>query len=164
MDLYRKELNMPAVQDRPTGTALAKGVAGKGAHFSSFTSARTHLKDILDAAEQGLPASVVRDGTRSVVVDAGRLATVLRRSRPADTHVVNENGYWAAMLPGTPLAGEGKTFDKAIDDLVLALRDYAEDWTERLRHAPNHADQWPLVHLVELCDNEQLRDWLLAGS
>ncbi|SOC53724.1 prevent-host-death protein [Ornithinimicrobium cerasi] len=155
---------MPAVQDRTTSAARVHRVGVKGAHFSSFTSARTHLKDLLDAAEEGLPASVVRDGARSVLVDAARLAAVLRRSRPADAQVVNENGYWAAMLPGTSLAGEGETFDEAISDLVLALRDYAEDWSERLRHAPNHADQWPLVQLVELSDDEQLRDWLLAGS
>lgn len=78
-------------------------VRGKAAHFSSFTSARSHLKALLDAAEEGLPASVVRDGTRSVVIDAERLVALLRQTRPARTQVVNENGAWAGHAPrGAP--------------------------------------------------------------
>lgn len=136
----------------------------KAIHYPSFSTARSHLKDLLDAAAEGIPASVARGGSRAVVVDAGRLTSLLRASRPANTQVVNEQGYWAAILPGTPLVGQGDTFEESIADLVQVLRDYAEDWADRLRHAPNHADQWPLVQLVELSDDEQLRDWLLAES
>lgn len=68
------------------------------------------------------------------------------------------------MLPGAPLAGEGETFDEAVGDQVLAMRDYAEDWADRLHRATNHADHWPLVQLIGLSDDEQLWDWLLASS
>lgn len=46
--------------------------------------------------------------------------------------------------------------------MVDALRDYAEEWADRLRLAPNHADNWGLVQIVALSSDEQLRDWLLA--
>lgn len=158
---------MSAIPHR-SGAAAHAGRVGsaavKTAHYTSFTSARSHFKELLDAAEAGLPASVTRGDTRAAVVDGGRLVSLLAHSRPAQTQVVHENGYWAAMLPGTPLTGEGETFDEAIDDLVSTLRDYAQDWTDRLRVAPNHAKQWPLVQLIELSEDEQLRDWLLAAS
>jgi hypothetical protein len=46
--------------------------------------------------------------------------------------------------------------------MIDALRDYAEAWTERLRLAPNHADNWGLVQIITLASDGQLRDWLLA--
>ncbi|BCB87816.1 hypothetical protein [Phytohabitans suffuscus] len=39
--------------------------------------------------------------------------------------------------------------------MVLALREYAEDWQERLLDAPNHAGNWGLVQLVSLSDDDQ---------
>lgn len=145
-------------------TQRQRRARSKAIHYPSFSTARSHLKDLLDAAAEGVPASVSRGDTRAVVVDAARLACLLRGSRPAGTQVVNEQGYWAAILPDTPLAGQGDSFQESITDLVQVLRDYAEDWAARLRHAPNHADQWALVQLVELSDDEQLRGWLLAES
>jgi hypothetical protein len=44
-----------------------------------------------------------------------------------------------------------------------ALREYAEDWQDRLLHAPNHRDNWALVQLITLSSDEQLREWL-TGS
>lgn len=149
------------LHDAPVHAGRANATA---AHYTSFSSARAHLKELLDAAEVGLPASIIRGGNRSVVVHGGRLISLLAQSRPAHTQVVHENGTWAAMLPGAPLAGEGETFDEAIDDLVSVMRDYAQDWIDRLHVAPNHADQWSLVQLIELSEDEQLRDWLLAAS
>lgn len=88
----------------------------------------------------------------------------MSQSPPSHTQVVNENGYWAAMLPGTLLAGEGETLDEAVDDLISAMRDCAQDWTKRLHFAPNHTGQWLLVQLIEVGGDEQLRHWLLAAS
>ena len=45
-----------------------------------------------------------------------------------------------------------------------ALREYAEDWNERLRLTPNHAPHRSVVALIELSDDVQLRDWLLGGT
>ncbi|MCW2642256.1 MAG: hypothetical protein JWP76_4562 [Dactylosporangium sp.] len=57
---------------------------------------------------------------------------------------------------------DGATFDEAIDDLIDALREYAEDWQDRLLDAPNHGNNWGLVQLISLSDDEQLRDWLVG--
>ena len=50
--------------------------------------------------------------------------------------------------------------DEALDETVLALRDYADAWSERLRLVPNHADNWDLAHVVEFSSDDQLKVWL----
>jgi hypothetical protein len=68
------------------------------------------------------------------------------------------------FIPGTPVAADGATFDEAIEEMIDALREYAEDWTDHLRLAPNHRDHWGLVQLVSLCDDGQLTEWLTGTS
>ena len=84
------------------------------------------------------------------------------RLRPAQATVVAEGGGWSAVLPGLTVHGEGETFEQAIDDLLEALREYADDWNDRLLNAPNHREHWPVVELVELASDDQLRAWLLG--
>jgi hypothetical protein len=74
-----------------------------------------------------------------------------------------EAGGWSVFIPGLPIAADGPTFDAAIDEMVQALREYAEDWQDRLLDVSNHRDNWGLVQLVRMCDDDQLREWL-AGS
>ncbi|MEU2030588.1 hypothetical protein [Nocardia amamiensis] len=66
-------------------------------------------------------------------------------------------------MPGLPVAADGATFDKAVDEMILALREYADDWQSRLRAAPNHRENWGLVQLIGLSNDAQLRDWLVRG-
>ncbi len=75
--------------------------------------------------------------------------------------VVHEAGGWSAFIPGLPIAADGATSEEAIDELIGAIREYAEDWQDRLRHAPNHQENWGIVQLVGLSDDE-LRAWLLG--
>lgn len=63
---------------------------------------------------------------------------------------------------GLPVAADGATLDEAIDETIVALREYADDWQKRLLGAPNHLVHWDSVLLVRLCDDRQLRDWLLG--
>lgn len=133
-------------------------------HFASFTQARAHLRDVLDAAHTGRVATVARDRERFAVVDAEVLRLQLVSARTANAVVAAEGGGWSAFLPGVPVHGEGDTFDEALADLVEALRDYAEDWNERLLDAPNHRGNWSLVTLVELSDDNQLREWIVGPS
>lgn len=132
-------------------------------HYATFNEARIHLKDLLDAAEQGRPATVVRESHRLAVVDAGRLREYLARLGNMKVDAVAEAGGWSLFLPGVPIAADGATFEAAVDEMIDALREYAEDWVERLRVAPNHAGNWALVQLVSLSDDEQLRAWI-AGE
>lgn len=130
------------------------------AHYATLRAGREHLKDIIDAAAEGRPASVTRDRVRVAAVDADRLAHFLTHVRPANAEVVSENDGWTVFIPGLPLAADGATLDEALDEMVLALRDYAEAWTQRLRLAPNHADNWGLVQIIEFSTDAGLKAWL----
>ncbi|MQY12385.1 hypothetical protein SRB5_25180 [Streptomyces sp. RB5] len=129
-------------------------------HYDSYSDARTHLKDLLDAADEGRVAAVRRDSGRTAVVDVGRLRRYLASVCPSRAQVVPEADGWSVLVPGLPVTADGNSFDEAVKDMADALREYAEDWQERLRLAPNHQDNWGLVQLIELSDNEELRAWI----
>ncbi|MFF1904662.1 prevent-host-death protein [Kitasatospora sp. NPDC058218] len=133
-------------------------------HFDSYTEARAHLKDLLDAAEEGRVATVRRDTGRAAVVDVERLRHYLALVCPSKTEVVAEGGGWSVFIPGLPVAADGASFDEAIAEMVQALREYAEDWQDRLRTAPNHRDHWGLVQLVSLSDDDQIAAWLVGAE
>lgn len=131
------------------------------AHYETLTEARRHIKDLLDAAESGRPASVRRDARQAAVVDADRLRHALGLLRPSNAEMVHEAGGWSVFIPGLPVAADGETFDGALDEMVVALREYAEDWSDHLFHAPNHTENWGLVQVIELSTDAQLKDWLV---
>ncbi len=132
-------------------------------HYGSAREAREHFKDLLDAADDGRPATVTRDERRVAAVDADRLVYFLTRLHPSGVQAVADGDGWSIFLPGVPVAADGATIEEAVEEMIDALRDYAEAWTERLRLAPNHEDNWGLVQIVTLATHEQLRDWLLAA-
>lgn len=133
---------------------------GTRVHYDTVTDARAHFSALLDAAEQGVPATVRRDKRRAAVLDADRLLHFLLSVHPARAEVVAEAGGWSVLLPELPIAADGEAFDAALDEMVIALREYAEDWADHLRHAPNHEQNWGLVQIIDLSSDEQLRDWL----
>ena len=130
--------------------------------FDNVTDARAHLKDLLDAAAGGVPARLRRDSQQIALVDADRLRRYLA-GFAARAEVVPDQGGWSVFIPGTPVAADGASFEEAIEEMVVALREYAEDWVDHLHRAPNHAEQWGLVQLVGLSDDRQLAVWL-AGD
>lgn len=136
----------------------------KQRHFESYTSARQNMRAVLDAASDGLVTTVTRDAERYLVVPAEQLREELAGLRPSRAEVLAEGGGWVVVLPGLPVHGDGDSFDDAVDDAIEALRQYAHDWNERLRVAPNHARHRSVVEVVELSTDEQLRDWLLGGA
>jgi predicted RNase H-like HicB family nuclease len=133
-------------------------------HYDSYTEARTHLKDLLDAAERGRVATVRRDASRTAVVDVDRLRHFLASVCPSGAQVVAEGGGWSVFIPGLPVSADGATFDEAVTEMIDALREYADDWQERLLDAPNHRNNWGLVQLISLSDDDQLRDWLVGSG
>ena len=133
-------------------------------HFDSYSEARKKLRHVLDAAHEGLVTTVTRDNERFVVQSADSRGAELRRLLPSRAVVAHEGGGWVAFVPGVPVHGDADCFNDAIEDLIAALREYAEDWNDRLHAAPNHAQHRSLVELVELSDDEQLRDWLLGDQ
>lgn len=135
-----------------------------GLHYDSYTDARTHLKDLLDAAEKGRVATVRRESARAAVVDVERLRHFLAALVPRKAQVVAEAEGWSVFVPGLPVSADGTTFDEAITEMIDALREYADDWQERLLDAPNHRENWGLVQLISLSDDEQLRAWLVGSA
>lgn len=133
-------------------------------HYDSYSEARAHLKDLLDAAERGRVATVRRDSASAAVLDVARLRHFLATVVPSRAQVVPEADGWSVFIPGLPIAADGPTFDEALDEMVQALREYAEDWQDRLLDAPNHRGNWGLVQLISLSDDDQLRDWLAGSS
>lgn len=133
-------------------------------HYDSYTEARAHLKDLLDAAERGRVATVRRDMATTAVVDVERLRHFLASIVPSRAQVVPEADGWSVFIPGLPVAADGATFDEAIGEMVDALREYAEDWQERLLDASNHRDNWGLVQLISFSDDDQLREWLVGAA
>jgi predicted RNase H-like HicB family nuclease len=133
-------------------------------HYDSYSEARAHLKDLLDAAERGQVATVRRDSATAAVVDVERLRHFLSSIVPSRAQVVPEGGGWSVFIPGLPVAADGASFDEAIVEMIDALREYAEDWQQRLLDAPNHRDNWGLVQLISFSDDAQLRDWLVGAA
>ena len=132
-------------------------------HYDSYTSAREHLKDVLDQAEGGQVVTVRRDSATAAVLNADRLRHFLTSVVLPCARVVAEAEGWSAYIPGLPVAGAGATLDAAVADMADALREYAEDWP-RLQHAPNHREHWGLVQLVALSNDDQLRRWITGAT
>lgn len=129
------------------------------AEFATVADARAGIKDMLDAAQVGGAGLINRDGRRYAVVAAEALRPILLRSVDVVPEVCFEDGGVGLALPGTPFATEGHDVATAAEDMVTALREYAQDW-ERLRSAPNHSRNAALVMLVETCTDDQLTAWL----
>ncbi|MFI7705654.1 type II toxin-antitoxin system HicB family antitoxin [Nonomuraea sp. NPDC049480] len=95
-------------------------------------------------------------------MDADRLRYYLPAAARSRAQVVSEDGGWSIFIPGLPIAADGHTFNEAITEMVGALREYAEDWQDHLLDAPNHRQNWGLVQLISLNDDDQLREWLVG--
>ena len=138
------------------------GLTG-GATMQYLTSSdtRSHLREVLDTAEAGLPIGIRRHDKQIALIESSRLQEILmdsRRLRRPET--VAEAGGWSVFLPGTPVAADGTDLDEAVHEFVSALREYAEDWQEWLRFAPNHRHNWPLVQLASLASDADLAEWV----
>lgn len=133
--------------------------------FLSYTDTRQQLRSALNTAEHGVPIGISRRDSSVALIDVKLLQELLTNcelvGRP---EAVAEEGGWSVLLPGTPIAAEGDDLDEAIEEFIVALREYAEDWIGRLRNAPNHAGNWPLVQLVRLSADETLFDWVCGDD
>ncbi|MEV6556651.1 hypothetical protein AB0M22_13105 [Nocardia sp. NPDC051756] len=63
-----------------------------------------------------------------------------------------------------PITADGNTIEEAVDETVSALREYAGDWPTRFRTTPNHHQNWPLIQLICLSTDAQLRNWLTESK
>jgi predicted RNase H-like HicB family nuclease len=133
-------------------------------HYDSYTEARNNLKHLLDAAEHRQVATVRRDATLIAVLDAVLLRNLLATTVPSGAQVVQEGDGWSVFIPGLPVAADAGSLDEAIGEMIQALREYSEDWQDHLRNSPNHRENWGLVQLIDLSDDDQLRRWLMGEA
>ncbi len=133
--------------------------------FLSYTDTRQHLRDALNTAVERVPVGISRRDSRVALVDVGLFQDLLTScSQVQIPEAFAEDGGWSVLLPGTPIAAEGVDLDDAVEEFIIALREYAEDWSDHLKNAPNHADNWPLVQLVCLSTDEKLRAWIRGND
>lgn len=134
------------------------------ADYDSTSAARKNFREMFDAATRGKAVTIRRGEETAAIMSADRLREHLFRTVEPRAHVFSEEGRWIVLLSGRPFVSEGGTVDEAIADLVLTLREYAQDWDERLRLAPNHEQNWALVQLINLSTDEELVEWIEHGG
>jgi hypothetical protein len=107
-------------------------------------SARDNLKDVLDAAEAGAVPVISR--TRPVAaVTVDVLEELLAQHAPFNVVSSVTDEQVAFWLEDGLVHAVGADLDEATAAFLDALVDYAEDWLEDLRDAPNHAHNRMLV-------------------
>lgn len=134
------------------------------ADYPSSSSARTHIKEVLDGAAEGKIVTISRDGELAAVVELSKLREYFYKTVSPRTQIEHDNGQVIVFLEGRPFVSEGANLEQALQDLILSLREYAEDWHARLSKAPNHADNWALVQLVNISTDQELLQWLESGG
>lgn len=133
--------------------------------FLTYSETRRRLREVLDAAEAGKAAGIERRGSRVALVERDRLHCLLADSwRLGRPEAVAEAGGWSMFLPGTPIAADGADLDEAVEEFIEALREYAQDWEERLRLTPNHEHLWPLVLFVSMSSDAEIASWVHGGQ
>ena len=128
-----------------------------------MTEARANLREVFDQAEQGVSVPVQRAGRVSAVVDGERLRDTLALLISPSAEVFHEAGEWGGYIPSIPsISGTGDTLPELMADLVAAAREFAADWCDTLRHAPNHSENWGFVQVIMLSTDEYLAAWLAS--
>lgn len=137
--------------------------------YDTFKDSRAHLADVIDTAQDGLLVHLHRGGSnreRRAGSVAVMKTTVLRdilEHLVADAVVVEHDSdeqLYTVAIDGLPLAAEGESISDAFAELVDDIRDYCDDWVDRLRFAPNHAGNLPVVFLAQTMSDDELHEWL----
>jgi hypothetical protein len=155
--------------------ALKNADAPPALHYDTLKDSRDHLSDVLDAAQEGLMVRLRRGRSRrderagSVSVIKTAVLQELLEKLVADSieSVYNdEDALYTVAVRGLPLAAEGEILTDAVDDLIDGIREYCDRWVTRLRFAPNHEGNVPLVYLAQSLSDDELHSWLMnrAGA
>jgi prevent-host-death family protein len=116
-----------------------------------MTEARAQLPTLLEKVRGGHWQIIGRRGRPEVVVaEAGEMEALLApvfRFRP---EVDIDDGEVGIYLYELDVHGVGDTLDEALNDLAEVMLEYAEDWVDQLRHAPNHAHRAGYVRRIEI--------------
>src|SRR5260221_11848319 len=95
---------------RPGGVTM--NAVPPAPHYTSYTEARTHLKDLLDASARNQLPTVQRDNELHIVVSADRMRRILEQANPSRAQSeAQSHGGWAMFTAHPPLAVEGAAFE-----------------------------------------------------
>jgi hypothetical protein len=127
--------------------------------YTKITDARSAISEIYSTAERHLAVVMRRESDAPVaVIRRDDLKRALRALCPLETQVrFSEDEHVSMWIEGLPVSGEGSTFESAGADLVHSLREYSRTWVEDLRDYPNHKQNWGVVNLVLLSDDDELQ-------
>ncbi len=131
-----------------------------------FTRAKAHLSAIYDAVDDGHGARVLRryKSRPFALVGAEDLEALLATSHRFTTAVSRgDDGQIAVWLEQFAIYGRGDDLDAALDDLLDEVDLYLEEWEERLRHAPDHAQRAWWVRRMQLAADRDARRALLMA-
>jgi Antitoxin of toxin-antitoxin, RelE / RelB, TA system len=152
---------MPAVRDRQHQELTLS--------YATLKDSRDHLSEVLDTAHEGLMVSIFRGrshrearaGSVSVIKTAV-LQEILEKLVADSVEWVYNDGdqLHTVAIRGLPLAAEAEDLPEAVRELVEDIRDYEHDWITRLRFAPNHEGNFPLVYLAQSMTDDELYFWL----
>lgn len=113
------------------------------------TTARQHMKDLLDlAVHEHRPVQIERGGRERVVVLGADEVEELLAGYEFHPEVLFETQGVSIWLPELEVYGTGADFEEARDDLVTEVEDYVRDYLadlRRYRSAPNRAGHYPYV-------------------
>lgn len=123
-------------------------------HFP-FSVARKEFSSLYDRVEKGSIAVVQRRGSKPVaVVDAEEQEQLLAVHFPFNVQVRVGKDSVAMWVEHLPVHAQADDFEAATRALAAELVEYAEDWGNELRFAPNHKGSWGFVRRIELAGSE----------
>lgn len=88
--------------------------------------------------------------TDATIADSSTCRRILEQQAPFQIEIRFTPLGIAAWIKNLPVHAEGETVDEALNELAVALMDYASTWEKHLRHAPNHKDNVGYVRRVQL--------------
>ena len=132
--------------------------------YPTYSNAREHLKDVLDATARGRTVTVARDGELSVVVPVDRLRDYLYRTVAPRIRVVSAHDRVVALMEDRPFVSEGIDIDSALQDMTVSLREYAETGKSVSRMPPITPTRGRSCSSTKLSTDEQLLAWFVRGG
>lgn len=128
------------------------------------TEARANWSQFVDAAEAGEWQLISKYSRRVVAVRAQDLQALLATCYAFRPEVLVEDEGYAVWLPELDVYGQGATLEEATADLVDAARQYADEWEDGLRHAPNHRPRAGWVRRLQLAGDDATLRQVLFGD
>jgi prevent-host-death family protein len=128
------------------------------------TEARASWAQFVNAVESGEWQVISKYSRRVVAVRAQDLLELLAPCFSFRPEVLIEDEGYAIWLPELDVYGQGASLEEATADLLDSAREYAEEWEDELRHAPNHRDRAGWVRRVQLAGDDAALCEVLLGS